>query len=82
MGLADAPLVSSSVQSTLLVIAANDTRRSIVKVAMKRLQMARANVIGAILNKFDAKQTGYGYGYGYGDYEYHSYGTTPQLPSS
>jgi polysaccharide biosynthesis transport protein len=81
MGLADAPLISTNVQSTLLVVAANETRRSIVKVALRRLQMARANVIGALLNKFDAKQTGYGYGYGYGDYEYHSYGSTPQLTS-
>jgi polysaccharide biosynthesis transport protein len=83
MGLADAPLISNSVQATLLVIAANETRRSVVKVALKRLQLARANVVGALLNKFDSKQTGYGYGYGYGDYEYHSYGNTPpQLPSS
>jgi polysaccharide biosynthesis transport protein len=82
MGLADAPLIATNVQSTLLVIAANETRRSVVKVALKRLQMARANIIGALLNKFDSKQTGYGYGYGYGDYEYHSYGNTPQLPSS
>jgi polysaccharide biosynthesis transport protein len=79
MGLADAPLISTNVQSTLLVIAANETRRSVVKVALKRLQMARANLVGTLLNKFDAKQSGYGYGYGYGDYDYHSYGTTPQL---
>jgi polysaccharide biosynthesis transport protein len=82
MGLADAPLISTNVQATLLVIAANETRRSVVKVALKRLQMARANIVGAVLNKFDSKQTGYGYGYGYGDYDYHSYGTTPQLPSA
>jgi polysaccharide biosynthesis transport protein len=82
MGLADAPLISSNVQSTLLVVAANETRRSVVKVALRRLQMARASVIGALLNKFDAKLIGYGYGYGYGDYEYHSYGNTPQLPAA
>ena len=81
MGLADAPLLSSAIQATLLVVAANETRRSTVKIALKRLQFARANVVGALLNKFDAKQTGYGYGYGYGDYEYHSYGTNVQLPS-
>jgi polysaccharide biosynthesis transport protein len=81
MGLADAPILSSTVQATMLVVAANETRRSIVKVALKRLQLARANVIGALLNKFDAKQTGYGYGYGYGEYDYHSYGETLQLPS-
>ncbi len=82
MGLADAPLLSSAIQATLLVVAANETRRSTVKIALKRLQFARANIVGALLNKFDAKQTGYGYGYGYGDYEYHSYGGTPQLPSA
>jgi polysaccharide biosynthesis transport protein len=80
MGLADAPLLASLVQSTLMVIAANETRRSVVKVALRRLRMARANIIGSLLTKFDASQTGYGYGYGYGDYEYHSYGTK-ELPA-
>jgi polysaccharide biosynthesis transport protein len=80
MGLADAPLLSSTTQATLLVVAANETRRSVVKTALKRLQFARANIVGVLLNKFDAKQTGYGYGYGYGDYEYHSYGNAPQIP--
>jgi polysaccharide biosynthesis transport protein len=80
MGLADAPLLSSMTHATLLVVAANETRRSVVKVALKRLQFARANIIGALLSKFDSSQTGYGYGYGYGDYEYHSYGVKA-LPS-
>jgi polysaccharide biosynthesis transport protein len=79
MGLADAPLISSMVQATMLVVAANETRRNTVRVALRRLQYARANVIGALLNKFDIKLTGYGYGYGYGDYSYHSYGTK-ELP--
>lgn len=81
MGLADAPLLSSMTRATLLVIAANETRRNTVKVALKRLQFARANVIGVLLSKFDAKLSGYGYGYGYGDYDYHGYGTPVQLPS-
>jgi polysaccharide biosynthesis transport protein len=73
MGLADAPLLSTMTQSTLLVVAANETRRSAVKLALRRLQFARANLVGVLLNKFNAKEAGYGYGYG--DYEYHSYGT-------
>jgi polysaccharide biosynthesis transport protein len=81
MGLADAPLLSSATQSTLMVVAASETRRATVKVALKRLQYARANLVGVLLNKFDAKQTGYGYGYGYGEYEYHGYGNAPQLPA-
>ena len=80
MGLADAPLLSSMTRATLLVIAANETRRNTVKVALKRLQFAHGNVIGSLLSKFDAKMSGYGYGYGYGDYDYHSYGTQAQLP--
>jgi polysaccharide biosynthesis transport protein len=74
MGLADSPLIASLVRATLLVIAANETRRNTVKVALRRLQFARGNVIGAMLSKFDAKSSGYGYGYG--DYDYHSYGQT------
>lgn len=73
MGLADAPILSTSAQSTLMVVAANETRRNTVKVALRRLQFARANTIGILLNKFNAKEAGYGYGYG--DYEYHSYGS-------
>jgi polysaccharide biosynthesis transport protein len=72
MGLADAPILSRTAQSTLVVVAANETRKSVVKVAMRRLEMARANIVGVLLNKFDQKQVGYGYGYG--EYDYHSYG--------
>ncbi len=74
MGLADAPLLASQVQSTMVVVASNETRRSVVKVALRRLHLARASVVGALLTKFDAHLSGYGYGYGYGEYEYHSYG--------
>jgi capsular exopolysaccharide synthesis family protein len=80
MGLADAPLLSSIARATLLVVAAGETRRHTAKIALKRIQFARGNVIGALLSKFDVKQAGYGYGYGYGDYDYHSYGIA-KLPS-
>ena len=79
LGLADSPLLASMAQATLFVVAANETRRSVLKVALRRLQFARANVIGVLLSKFDSSQTGYGYGYGYGEYEYHSYGATGQV---
>jgi polysaccharide biosynthesis transport protein len=78
MGLADAPILSRTTQSTLLVVAANETRKSVVKVALRRLEMARANIVGVLLNKFDQKEVGYGYGYG--DYDYHSYGAA-NLPA-
>jgi polysaccharide biosynthesis transport protein len=76
MGLADAPLLSSIARATLLVVAAGETRRSTVQVALKRTNFARGNVIGVLLSKFDSQQAGYGYGYG--EYDYHSYGV-PKL---
>jgi polysaccharide biosynthesis transport protein len=74
LGLADAPLLASSAGATLLVVAASETRRNTARIALKRIQMARGNVIGALLSKFDADQAGDGYGYGYSGYDYYGYG--------
>jgi Mrp family chromosome partitioning ATPase len=77
MGLADAPLLASMSSGTLLVIASADTRRGVVRAALKRLHFARARMIGAVMNKCDFR-TSYGYGYGYGAghaaLEYYGYG--------
>ena len=77
MGLADAPLLASMSAGTLLVIATAETRRGVIKGALKRLQFARARMVGAVLNKYDLRST-YGYGYGYGAghaaLEYYGYG--------
>jgi capsular exopolysaccharide synthesis family protein len=80
MGLADAPLLASMSFGTLLVIATADTRRGVVKAALKRLHFARARMVGAVMNKCDFRTSGYGYGYGYGygsghaALEYYGYG--------
>jgi capsular exopolysaccharide synthesis family protein len=79
MGLADAPLLASMAAGTLLVIATADTRRAVVKAALKRLHFARARMVGAVMNKCDFRTNhGYGYGYGYGAataaLEYYGYG--------
>jgi len=79
MGLADAPLLSSMASGTLLVIAAGDTRRAVVRGALKRLHFARARMVGVLMNKCDFRRNyGHGYAYGYGtDYgalEYYGYG--------
>ena len=85
MGLADAPIIASVVGGTLLVVEAGGTRRAIVQDALKRLNFARARVLGALLNKFDARKAGHtyghgGYAYGYGNGgaagtpDYYSYG--------
>jgi succinoglycan biosynthesis transport protein ExoP len=75
-GLADAPLLSSMAAGTLLVIDARGTRRGVAKAALKRLAFARAQVVGAVINKLDLATSGYSYGYGYG-YESNYYGEKP-----
>jgi succinoglycan biosynthesis transport protein ExoP len=86
LGLADAPLLASIAAGTLLVVATGHTRRGVVRAALKRLQFARARMVGALINKCDFRRSNYGYGgygYGYGtDYpalEYYGYGQKKQL---
>ncbi|MGE0765708.1 MAG: GumC family protein [Hyphomicrobiaceae bacterium] len=66
LGLADAQLLGAAASATVFVVGAGDARRSILRGALRRLQMARAQTIGLVLTKFDAGTSGYGYGYGYG----------------
>jgi capsular exopolysaccharide synthesis family protein len=85
MGIADAPLLASIASGTLLVIEAGQARRGVTRAALKRLHFARAQMVGALLSKFNARDVGhtygYGYGYGYGDTDYYGYGsqTVPRL---
>ena len=69
MGLADAPLLASLVDGTLVVVDSSATRRRVVRAALRRLHFSRTRLLGVVLNKFNAKKVGhsYGYGYGYGD---------------
>jgi capsular exopolysaccharide synthesis family protein len=76
LGLADAPLLASIAAGTLLVLGAGETRRGVVKAALKRLHFARAQTIGVVLNKFDMRAANYAYhSYGYGALEYYGSGT-------
>ncbi len=77
IGLADAPLLGSLVEATLLVVNSEATLRRTVKAAVKRLCFSRTRVLGVILNKFDHARAGraYGYGYGYGAGEHYGYGS-------
>ena len=71
MGLADAPLIGSVVEGIVFVLDSQATRRPVAQVAVGRLKGAHAHVLGALMTKFDARNTSYGYGYnyhyGYGD---------------
>jgi ATPases involved in chromosome partitioning len=52
-------------KATLYMVSAHTARRGGVEAGLKRLQHARANVLGMVLTKFDMTRSSYGYGYGY-----------------
>ena len=71
LGLADAPLLASVASATVFIVAAGTTRTAVIRGALKRLQLARANLIGSVLTKYDAQSVTYGYGYSVGhEYSY------------
>jgi polysaccharide biosynthesis transport protein len=59
-GLADAPLLASMTDGTLLLVEANATRRAEVRAGLKRLYLAHAQMVGTVMSKFDARRNGYG----------------------
>ncbi|MEM9030315.1 MAG: polysaccharide biosynthesis tyrosine autokinase [Pseudomonadota bacterium] len=75
LGLADAQLLSSATSVTLLVVGAGMQPKGAVRNTIRRLDMARANVVGFALTRFDASHAAYqgyaySYSYGAGAYEY------------
>ena len=87
LGLADAPLLASAASATIVVVAAGNVRPAVIRGALKRLQLARANLVGAVLTKYDAKAVTYGYGYGAGhdysyQYSYRAASTKPEPDAS
>ena len=73
MGLADAQILSNAASATVFVVGAGQVKSRAVSGALRRLELSRAPLIGTLLTKYDAKNSGYGYGYGYGygsDYQY------------
>ncbi len=75
LGFADAPMLAAAVSGVLFVLESRGTRRGQARGALKRLQVGRAHLLGAVLTKFSAKSTSYG-GYDYA-YDYH-YGAEPE----
>ena len=71
LGLADAPLLSSVCEGTLMIVEAGSIRRAAALNSVNRLRAAGARIMGGVLTKFSAKRSGYGYGYGYGYGENH-----------
>jgi succinoglycan biosynthesis transport protein ExoP len=70
LGLADAVLLSESVETVLMVVEANRTEPGQLDTALSRLPASIP--VAGLLTKFDARKAGVSYG----DYEYYSYGGT------
>ena len=78
-GIADALLLSSAATATLFVVSAGGPRTGVVRGALRRLQLSRGSVIGAVLTKADTKTAyGYGYDYGYGYGSAYGAGASPR----
>jgi polysaccharide biosynthesis transport protein len=80
MGLADAQLLSSAAAATVFVVGAGQMRTGLVRGALRRLQLSRGAIVGAVLTKYDAKAAGYGYGYGHAYGYGYGYGATQTEP--
>jgi polysaccharide biosynthesis transport protein len=70
LGLADAPLLGSIAEATLLVLEAGGTRRDFARGAIKRLRGTRTHLLGGVLTKMQARSHSYDYYSGH----YYQYG--------
>ncbi|QYJ06371.1 GumC family protein [Qipengyuania flava] len=68
LGLSDTPLLSANVEAIVMVIDASSGTRGVVKAGLRRLNLVHANVLGAVLTRFDAKAAGGSYSYYGSDY--------------
>ena len=84
LGFADAPILGSVCDATIVVIESGSVRRPAAVRTIERLRESNSNIVGAILTKFDAKKSGYEsgyyyYSYGRGAYAYGSKQTGKRL---
>jgi capsular exopolysaccharide synthesis family protein len=63
LGLADAPLLATACNGTLIVVESGKTRTKAVIAAINRLEAPGAYIVGAVLSKSVERTSGYGYGY-------------------
>jgi capsular exopolysaccharide synthesis family protein len=74
LGLADAPLVATSVEGIVFVVQSARSSVRAVQNALARMRQGRTPIIGAVLSRFDPGKSGYGYEYQYA-YSY-AYGSS------
>ena len=79
VGLADAPILSRTIETTVMVVSANQVTRKSARAALKRLKSAGGVVAGAVFSKFEVNRFEYNYTYKYMSYQYHTYGNDKPL---
>ena len=62
------------VDGTILVVSHNEVTRNTALAAKEQLEASNANIIGVVLNKYDAKASGTEYSSYYSYYSYNNYG--------
>ncbi|MBI9089261.1 MAG: polysaccharide biosynthesis tyrosine autokinase [Desulfobacterium sp.] len=70
ISVSDALILSKYVEGTLIVSSAGSTTYEMLNKGLKLFNENNTNLTGMVINKFDAKKSGYYYGYG--DYYYSS----------
>lgn len=65
LGLADAPLLSKTVEAVVFIVQAGEVAVRGLRSALVRLRDVDAPIIGVILTKFESRFLDYGYGYGF-----------------
>jgi len=73
LGLSDAPIITHQTDATLFVISGETTARKTAASAVTRLRAAGANLVGAVMIKFNSKELAYRYSYGYMPSSYNLY---------
>ncbi len=69
LGIADVPLVARAAEGIVYTIEMDGARVRQIQQSIERIRAAKANLFGALVTKYDARNAqeyGYGYGYGYG----------------
>lgn len=70
LSVSDPLIISRNVQSVIIVTWAGSTTYDVLNKGLKLFREISAHLVGVVLNRFDAKKSGYYYGYG--DYYYSS----------
>lgn len=73
LGLADSPVLSGMIESTIFVIESGKGRRGATRTAIRRLRGAHGSLLGVVLTKFDIRMARNAYS-DYYQYDYYHYG--------